>query len=157
MKIKALTALLLLSLLAFSLSAQTEDAYNTEGSGSGGLLDPNRLKINHSISFGAAGSNVNSIKSQSLYSTMLEYKFVQPVTVNLNFGFPIHSTFSSASNLNAENIQSTDYFRNMPVNFSLTWNPNENFLMRFSVIREPQPHNHGLLSPHYSDFMFSKW
>lgn len=125
--------------LSFTLPAQDEAAYGSSGETSGeqkstGLFDRSRLSIRNSVSFGAISSNgVSGLKSQSLYSTMMQYKFVAPVTLNLNFSLPIHSTFSQANNLSATNLQSLDYFKNMPFEMSLSWQPTENTLFRFSV------------------------
>jgi hypothetical protein len=81
----------------------------------------------------------SGLQSQSLYMTMMQYQFSKPVTLNLNFGLPIHSTYNDANNLSRENIQSADYFKNMPFNASLTWQPSDNFSMRFTVARESYP------------------
>jgi hypothetical protein len=88
------------------------------------------------MSFGMAGGDKTSgVKSQSLYSTMMQYKFQAPVTLNLNFSLPIHSTFSSAQNLTSQNIESTEYFNTIPFDVSLQWKPAENFMMKFSLVR----------------------
>ncbi len=123
--------------LAFS---QTVDAYNKkEEESKTSFLDPSRFTINHSISFGMLSSSQTSgLKSQSLYTTMLSYKFSQPVTLNLNFSLPIHSTYSSELNLNMENIESLDYFKNMPFDASIIWQPKENFTLQLSIIRNTQ-------------------
>jgi hypothetical protein len=122
------------------LFAQTKEAYETGDSGSEekkGLLDPSRFSMQNSISFGMAsnGFSKSDLKSQSLYSTMFQYRFHAPVTVSLNFGLPIHSTVSSANNLNLNNIESLDYFKSMPLSGSVTWQPKQNFLIRLNVQR----------------------
>jgi hypothetical protein len=122
------------------LFAQTKDAYETGDSGAEGkkgLLDPSRFSIQNSVSFGMAstGLSKNDLKSQSLYSTMFQYRFNAPITVNLNFGLPIHSTVSSAHNLNLNNIESLDYFKSMPISGSITWQPKQNFILRLNVQR----------------------
>ncbi|MBN1307067.1 MAG: hypothetical protein JXA18_04060, partial [Chitinispirillaceae bacterium] len=98
---------------ASAVFAQNEDAYTTgDEQKSVSLLDPSRFDIRHSVSFGAAsGSGVNGLKSQSMYATMMQYRFTAPVTLNLNFALPIHSTFSSGRNLTPNNLQSLDYFK----------------------------------------------
>ena len=135
-------------LIAISSQAQTEDAYQTDDTQQKtGLTDPSRLSINHALSFGAASySGYSGLKSQSLYSTMMQYRFMAPVTLNLNFGLPIHSTFSSAQNLTADNLQSLDYFKSIPFDFSLTWQPSEKLMMRFSVVKQS-----------YSDFYYNDY
>jgi hypothetical protein len=127
-------ALLCMVNIAFS---QTVEAYEdkTEESKTG-LLDPSRFSVNHSVSFGmASSSQYSGLKSQSLYTTMMTYKFSKPVTLDLNFGLPIHSTFSSAHNLNQENLQSMDYFKNMPLSAFVTWQPTENLAIQVGVMR----------------------
>jgi hypothetical protein len=131
----AIIMLVLLSI--FSVSAQDEDAYNSSSEQtSNSLFDPSRLSIQHSLSFGmASASGVSDLKSQSLYSTMLQYKFTAPVTINLNFSLPIHSTFSSSQNLTPNNLSSMEYFKNIPFNFSVNWQPTQNMLFQISVSR----------------------
>lgn len=133
------TIIAMLGILIFSAaltSAQTADAYDTKTTNDG-LLDPSRFSIHHSVSFGMVGSSSSKVKSQSLYSTMLQYQFAAPVTVNLNFGFPLHSTFSQNANLSGENVSSMAYFESMPLDFSLTWKPSNSMMLRFSMVRQP--------------------
>lgn len=138
--------------------AQTSEAYDTKKTETvTGLLDPSRFSLNHSLSFGMMGSSTSNVKSQSLYSTMMRYDFVAPVTLNLNFSMPIHSTFNSGSNLTSENIESAEYFRNMPVAASLTWQPRDNLLMRFSVVRDPRAYSYRQYTPLERSFMRSAW
>ncbi|NLG15819.1 MAG: hypothetical protein GX556_00655, partial [Fibrobacter sp.] len=114
---------------------QSKDDYGTSESQSGtGFLDPSKISINHSLSFGMSSySGTPGLQSQGLYATMMQYKFSAPVTLNLNFGLPIFSTYSSAQNLTTSNLKSMDYFKSMPFDFSLTWKPSESTMMRFSL------------------------
>lgn len=123
--------------LLFSVSAQDQNAYNSSTSQKSiGLFDPSRISIQHSLSFGmASASGVSNLKSQSLYTTMLQYRFTAPVTMNLNFSLPIHSTFSSSQNLTPNNLSSFEYFKNMPFNFSLNWQPTQNLQFLLNVSR----------------------
>jgi len=115
--------------------AQTETAYETDDSKSKGLLDPSRMSIHHSLGFGMAKGGSSSLQSQSLYSTMIQYKISDPLTLNLNFSLPIHSTFSPSQNLSADNLKSADYFRSVPFDVALTWQPRENMFMRLRVVK----------------------
>jgi hypothetical protein len=81
---------------------------------------------------------MSNVKSQSVYSTMMQYQFNAPVVLSLNFDMPIHSTFNQYSNLTQDNLQSLDYFRNMPIDASISWFPTQNFMMRLSVIKMPE-------------------
>lgn len=139
-------ALILAVLLPVLTFAQTEDAYATSEESSGGaLLDPSRFTIHHAVGFGMSSSSNSSVKSQSLYSTMMQYRFAAPVTLDLNFSLPIHSTYSSARNLTTDNVKSLEYFKSMPFDVSLTWQPRENLLMRFSVSRQSlEDYYHGM-------------
>ncbi len=131
--------------------AQTEDAYEqSETEVSRSLLDPSRFSMSHSLSFGMSGSSSSSLKSQSLYSTMISYRFARPVTLTLNFGLPIHSTYTSAGNLNWENIESLEYFRNMPFDVSLSWQPREDMILRLNVSR------HTTESLYYHNLMYGE-
>ncbi len=134
------------------VSAQTVESYGDDKEEGGkSFLDPSKFNINHSVSFGmASSSHYSGLKSQSLYTTMMSYQFSKPVTLNLNFSMPIHSTFSSKYNLNVDNIQSMEYFKNMPIDAHLTWQPSENFAMQLSVIRNTGATNPSLFSPYSS-------
>jgi len=140
----AAIALTLFSAFAAPLFAQSVDAYDLGGSGfaggdsSTGLLDPSRLKVSHSMSFMAGGSRADDVKSQSLYSTMVQYKFNAPVVLSLNFNMPIHSTFNQYNNFTSDNLSSLDYFRNMPIDASIAWMPAQNLLFKVSVIKMPE-------------------
>jgi hypothetical protein len=136
--VKKIAFLLILAGASFSF-AQTESAYdNSSDTEKKGFFDPSRFSIHHAATFGMSSSQaVSGLQSQSLYFTMMQYQFSKPVTLNLNFGLPIHSTYNSAMNLNSDNIQSADYFRNMPFNASLTWQPSDNMQMKLTVAREP--------------------
>jgi hypothetical protein len=132
---KPTLSLLLITCLSAMVFSQTKEDY--QGSGkttTTSLLDPSRFSIHHSVGFGMSTSSGSSLKSQSLYSTMVQYQFSQPVTLNLNFGLPIFSTYNPAQNLTTDNIKSADYFRNMPFNATLTWQAKDNLLFRLSVI-----------------------
>ena len=132
-------ALTLICLAGIGFS-QSENAYSTGGDEkkTGGLLDPSRFTIHHSLSFGAMSSGAsNGLQSQSLYTTMMRYQFAAPVTLNLNFGLPIHSTLTSAQNLTSGNLQSLDYFKSMPIEMSLSWQPTQNTLLQLNIIKAP--------------------
>lgn len=151
MEIKHITIIMGVLLLAFVniTYSQTLEGYEeTEEEQGKGLFDPSRLTVRHALSFGAfSSSNISGLKSQSLYTTMMTYQFSKPVTFNFNVGLPIHSTFSSEMNLNPDNIQSLDYFQNIPFDASLLWQPSENFAMQVRVIR-----NTGYYSPFMSNY-----
>ncbi|MDR0305207.1 MAG: hypothetical protein LBI42_00020 [Chitinispirillales bacterium] len=133
-------------LSAAALFAQSEGAFEREGSASAsapaGLLDPSRITVNHSMSFAAGGSRMSDIKSQSVYSTMFQYKFDAPVVLRLNFDMPLHSTFNSAQNFTGDNLASMDYFRNMPVDASISWQPSRNFMLSLAVIKQPESYSY---------------
>jgi hypothetical protein len=134
--------------------SQTKDSYNQE-TPKGGLLDPSRIKINHSLSFGMGAAQGMSMQSQGMYSTLLTYQFSRPVTLHLNFGLPLFSTFSPYGNLNQQNISSMAYFKNMPIDVSLSWKPAENLFLQLNVVRNPQyDYYSGYANPFYSRHLF---
>ena len=128
---------LLLCIANICIFSQTKDSYNQDDAKKG-LLDPSRLKVNHSLSFGMGSGSGMSMQSQGLYSTLLTYQFSRPVTLHLNFGFPLYSTFSTYGNLNQKNLTSLEYFKNMPLDVSLSWKPSSNLLLQLNVVRNPQ-------------------
>lgn len=131
---------MILCAAAVSTFAQSQSAYDQDESSSDSstlsLLDPSRLSVNHMMSFGMGGSQLSSLKSQSLYSTMLQYRFDAPLVLNLNFSLPIHSTWNMNQNLSRENLESLEYFRNIPFDVSLTWKPAENLFFSFSMANQ---------------------
>jgi hypothetical protein len=129
---------------------QDAQSYKSTGDSlKGGFLDPSRFSIHNCMSFGMATASGSSLQSQGLYSTMLTYKFSQPLTLNLNFGFPLFSTFSAGQNLNAQNIVSAEYFRNMPIDFSLAWKASDNMSFMLSFQRVPESYYSDYNSPFY--------
>jgi hypothetical protein len=110
----------------------------------GGFLDPSRFSVHNSVSFGMASGSGASLQSQGLYSTMLTYKFSQPITLNLNFGLPLFSTFAAGQNLTAQNLSSAEYFRNMPIDLTLAWKATDNMSFMLNIEHAPQGY--------YSDF-----
>jgi hypothetical protein len=101
MRVTKLLGLVLCTGICACAVAQTAEAYGDEAEEGkkAGLLDPSRLDMGHSVSFGMASTNGQSLQSQSLATTMLTYRFSQPVTLNFNFGMPIHSTYRDELNL----------------------------------------------------------
>lgn len=136
--------------------AQDKDAYSTDNSKKNVLfLDPSRFSVQNSISFGAMSSGSTSdLQSQSLYTTMMRYQFVAPVTLNLNFSLPIHSTFSPMQNLSSNNLQSLDYFKSIPFEMSLAWQPTKNTMLQFSIVK--QTANDYFSSGYYSPWSSSR-
>jgi hypothetical protein len=139
---------------------QTQESYD-QGDGSSksikGLLDPSRFTVSHSMSFGmASGGGASSLQSQSFYSTMMQYKFTAPVTLNLNFAMPIHSSYSQYQNLTSQNLQSFGYFRNMPFDVSLSWKPSERFQFNLSIVNFPDSYGNGYGYGMY-DYGFMPW
>jgi hypothetical protein len=131
--------LLVLTLSASVVLAQSQDAYDKKGGDTTtnkGFWDPSRLSISRSMSFGMMNTTGSSaMQSASFYSTSLQYKFVAPVTVNLNFALPITSSFSKYQNFTTDNMQSLQYFKNMPFDVSLSWEPSKNLHFMFSIIK----------------------
>ena len=161
---KALLYLTAFALIAANSSfAQSADAYSDAGDSTspvrtGGLFDKSRFSLHHALSFGAGMGGGSGLQSQGLYTTMLQYKFAAPLTVNLNFGFPLYSTFNSAANFSATNLKSADYFKNMPLDFALTWKPRDNMMMRLNVVRNPQPTMFSRsMMPFENDLIFQTW
>ena len=137
MRSQLLAASIFLCGLALSANAQTQAAYQQDAKSGSSLLDPSRFTIHHSLSMGMSSSTVSNLQSQSLYSTMMQYQFAQPVTLNLNFGLPLFNTANQFQNLTTNNIKSADYFKNMPFDASLSWKPTQNMLMQLSIVRRP--------------------
>jgi len=137
---KASILLLVVTLSASIVLAQSQDAYENKSADSTtnkGFWDPSRLSVSRSMSFGMASNTAgaSSMQSASFYSTNMQYKFVAPVTLNLNFALPIHSSFSKYQNFSTDNIQSLEYFKNMPFDVSVSWQPTKNFHFILSVVK----------------------
>jgi hypothetical protein len=126
-----------ISLCMSQCFAQSSADYKSTGSDStkSGLIDLKRLTVNNSVSYGMSSFGGGSpLQSLGLYTTMLTYRFSQPVVLNLNFGFPFMSTYSPTQNLNAQNLQSMAYFKSMPIDMSLSWQPKPNLLFNLSIV-----------------------
>jgi hypothetical protein len=146
---KILKILLIISFYSIICFSQSIDSYKTsEEQKSIGLSDNSKLSIHHSFSMGMSSFSGSSIQSQGLYSTLITYKFSKPLTLNLNFGFPVFSTFSPLQNLNVQNIKSADYFKNMPIQASMSWQPRENMYFNVSIIKLPESYYY------YDKFLF---
>ncbi len=129
-----------LSVRSFAETPTSTHLKNVRSSGgNGSLLDPSRFSINHAVSFGMSASQGQSVASQSVYSTMMEYRFSKPLTLNLNFDMPIHSSYGSSftetgnSGISAMQQSPSEYLSSMPFDVSLTWQPRDNLFMHFSV------------------------
>lgn len=145
MKIGTLIAgLIITTAMSFGQTSQDQSTpVQAAGDQSGsanlkGIETPSPLTISHSLSFGmASGMGSGSLQSQSFYSTMLQYKFAAPVTLNLNFSLPLYSSFSPYQNLSAQNFQSMNYFKTIPFDVGLSWKPSDRLLFNFAVVNYP--------------------
>jgi len=121
---------------ATALGTPTNES--SDGSSLKAVTTPSPLTVQHSLSFGmGTGFGSSGLQSQSFYNTMMQYKFSAPVTLNLNFGLPLYSSFSPYQNPSAKNIQSLDYFKNMPFDIGLNWKPSDNMNFNISIINRP--------------------
>lgn len=137
---RTIISFLVLTLAASLSTAQTQDAYtpanNSDSATNKGLFDRSRLSVSHSMSFGMMSTgSMPGTQSSSFYGTSLQYRFVAPVTVNLNFALPIHSTYSRYQNFSSGNMQSLEYFKNMPFDMTVAWNPMKNMQVVLSVVK----------------------
>lgn len=92
------------------------------------LLDPSKLKISHSYSFGyfSGGRSSGSI---GMYMSTIEYQIYQPLTVRLGLGY-LHPGFIGNSNIDINS-------RILP-NFSLRYTPSSNFSLSIDVLTVPE-------------------
>lgn len=156
LKYRTLIALAIFTFVGVNaVSAQTTAAYKQQTSSIGGLFDPAKFSMNQMVSFGMVASGSSSLKSQSLYTTMMQYKVAEPLTLRLNFSLPIHSTANAAQNLTPTNIESAEYFKNMPFDASLSWQPYNNLLMQVRVVRTVQTVADPL-SPFINDYILNR-
>ena len=163
-RLKIYTAFTVVILSTLSL-AQTKSAFDGKNGNDSASVTPKKLSVNHSVTFGMTTTSFSKsdLKSQGLYSTMLTYKLSPPITLKLDFGLPIYSTFNDKANPTPSNFQSLDYFKNMPVAASILWKPSDNMLMNISIVKgssdyyyQPQffenTFNRGFKEPLYNDF-----
>lgn len=160
-KIIKISIVMITALTAIAL-AQSESSYEFGPAGNWGagdndggganLVDPSRLKINHAMSFYAGGTSTSNVQSQSMYSTLIRYHFDAPVVLSLNFNMPIHSTFNQFGNFTEENLQSLDYFRNMPIDAAISWMPSDRFMLGLRVIKAPEGSPFYGYNPHFGGF-----
>lgn len=136
--VKYLITLILVS--GYFVSAQTKPTYQDNrptvsdwisgkmpNTTSLGLIDPSRLTVNHSASFGFSGSGDQSLM-QSLYATSLTYKFSSPLTLNLILGVQ-NLKFNNVPGLNSEN--------SLLGGVSLDYRPNRKLHIRLEFQQSP--------------------
>ena len=69
---------------------------------------------------------------------MMQYQFAAPVTLNLNFSLPIIFLLLPYQNLLSQNLQSMNYFKNIPFDISLARKSSSDRLQfNLSVINYP--------------------
>ena len=93
-----------------------------------GIIDPSRLNVSHSASFGASFSNGNSLAS-SLIASHFAYQISNPLTLSFTVGM-LNNRFGGGP---YDGLTSSS----LVGGFSLNWRPSDDFFMRFSFQRGP--------------------
>ncbi len=92
------------------------------------LLDPSKLKISNTYSFGYFSSGRSS-GSIGMYMSTIEYQIYQPLTVKLGLGY-VHPGFIGNNNF--------DVNSRILSNFSLRYRPSSNFSLSIDVLTLPE-------------------
>ncbi|MBM3328678.1 MAG: hypothetical protein FJY67_04275 [Calditrichaeota bacterium] len=128
----ALVALLLATVaIAGPYSNQTQLGFKDYliggRSGSGLLLDPSRLTINHQVSMGFSSAGRSSLL-QSMYATNMAYKLSNPLTLSLLMG---------VQNSRISGYGMEGGFSSLVGGAALDYRPSENLFMRLEFVRGP--------------------
>ena len=105
------------------------DWFNRGRSASFNLLDPSRLTIQHSFSFGYATGGSGSL-AQSLYMTKLGYKLSDPVTLTFLLGVQ-NNQYSGKQALPGN-------FNSLLGGVALDYCPSNNLHLRMEVFQSPR-------------------
>lgn len=128
--------LLLSSAQASEVSSQDKNLLGfTSNSKNMGLLDPQRLKMNHSYSF-SYFSNGQTSGSFGVYTTTLRYQLSNPLSLTLSLNY-LHQPLSvfRRDALRVDN-------RILP-NFQLHYRPNSSFSLWINVLTLPAAYGPG--------------
>ena len=108
-----------------------------------GLIDPSRLSVNHTVSFGTSFSGDRSLTS-SLYASNFVYRLSNPVTLNFTLGIQNNRVGGLPNELNGSSLFG---------GFKLEYHKDD-FLLRLEMYRVPA-YSSTLNSP-YSALGFSQ-
>ncbi len=142
-KLFAFTAVLLL--LSFTVTGNANPRYEDNSptvsdwiSGSYnpksslGLLDPSRLTVSHSVSFGGSFGSGGSVLG-GLYATNFRYRLSDPLTIDVMLGL---------QNLKYSGVPGYDMQNDVIGSFRLDYRPSKNWLFRLEM-------NRGVYDPYY--------
>lgn len=102
-------------------------------SSSVGLIDPSRIKVNHTLAFGASFGSGSSLM-QSLYASHFTYRLSNPVTLGFILGAANWRTGGAAPDLNTSALIG---------GVSLDWRPSDSFLFHIEMLQAPQARGFG--------------
>lgn len=88
------------------------------------LLNPNKLSVNHSVSFMSGFSSNNNAFYHSQYTNHIQYRFNPKLTLNLDLNFVNMGTAKFSDNFNIEG--NNDNNSKVLPEFSLNYRPTEN-------------------------------
>jgi hypothetical protein len=108
-----------------------------------GLLDPNRVHMSNSMSFGYASIGGRGF-TQGLYMNHMQYQISQPLSVTTHLGYQFQPSGPAAFNPGLHN-------GNFVGGADLNWRPTQNTDFRLSVYRgmySPSPYSYYGWSPY---------
>ena len=108
-------------------SSTTGLGYHPGSLSVGGLLDPSRLTIDHSASFGVSAFGKQSLL-QGLYQSRFRYRLSDPVMLSFLLG---------VQNLKGNNIPGFNTANSLYGGFALDYRPSRNYLFRIEVQHLP--------------------
>jgi len=110
-----------------------------------GLLDPARMQMSHSVSFGYANMGGTGV-SRGLYMNRLDYQISRPLTLTTHLGYQFQP--SGPAEWNPAN-NGNDFVGGAELN----WTPTKNSFLRLSYMRGMMP-NRGW---GYGGYDYSPW
>ncbi|MBK6766846.1 MAG: hypothetical protein IPG71_11210 [bacterium] len=115
-----------------------------------GLLDPSRMKMSHSVSFGYAAMGGTSV-SRGLYMNRIDYQLARPLLLTTHLGYQFQP--SGPAEWNPAQT-GTDFVGAA----DLTWEPTANSLFRLSIAHGMAPNSSWGYSPYgASRYGYDSW
>lgn len=111
-------------LLAFQLSAQVIESAFTPSLLLPTFLNPNKMSMNHSISFSGGVSSNSQSFYESVYTNHISYQFHPKLSLNVDLNFVNFGTATYQQGIEFEG--NNDNASKVLPNFQLNWKPSEN-------------------------------
>lgn len=115
-----------------SLSAFEYSLTNPVNNNGFSLLNPNKIKMSHSMSFSSAFNSNDSAFYQSTYTNTIDYTFSKKLKFRMNLNFVNNGSAMFNSSFSDFDMQSNNDNKSMILpSFSMEYRPTENTVIHF--------------------------